>query len=413
MLWKGSRRADCKSAPGAGQLALEILPFKLTKGTMLRFVLTAICLFCCSLAFAIDTASLPIPKAPTVAAKSYLLIDFDSGQILAEKDVDAQVEPASITKMMTAYVVFKELAAGSLQLSDMVTVSEKAWRTPGSRMFIQEGKQVSVEDLIQGMIVQSGNDATVALAEQVAGSEETFAAYMNRYGEELGLTGSHFTNSTGLPDKEHYTTARDIARIAKALIGDFSDYYKWYSQREFTFNEITQYNRNKLLWRDESVDGIKTGHTDSAGYCLVTSAKRGGMRLISVVLGTKSESARASSSQALLNYGFRFFETHKLYDARSKLTEARVWKGAVNEVPLGLDDTLYVTVPRGRYQALAASIEVQKTILAPVAEGQSYGSVQVRLDGDLLADPPLVALQSIPEGSFWQRIIDEAMLYLE
>jgi D-alanyl-D-alanine carboxypeptidase (penicillin-binding protein 5/6) len=380
---------------------------------MLRFVLTAICLFCCSLAFAIDTASLPIPKAPTVAAKSYLLIDFDSGQILAEKDVDAQVEPASITKMMTAYVVFKELAAGSLQLNDMVTVSEKAWRTPGSRMFIQEGKQVSVEDLIQGMIVQSGNDATVALAEQVAGSEETFAAYMNRYGEELGLTGSHFTNSTGLPDKEHYTTAKDIARIAKALISDFSDYYKWYSQREFTFNEITQYNRNKLLWRDESVDGIKTGHTDSAGYCLVTSAKRGGMRLISVVLGTKSESARASSSQALLNYGFRFFETHKLYDARSKLTEARVWKGAVNEVPLGLDDTLYVTVPRGRYQALAASIEVQKTILAPVAEGQSYGSVQVRLDGDLLADPPLVALQSIPEGSFWQRIIDEAMLYLE
>ena len=380
---------------------------------MLRFVLTAICLFCCSLAFAIDTASLPIPKAPTVAAKSYLLIDFDSGQILAEKDVEAQVEPASITKMMTAYVVFKELAAGSLQLNDMVTVSEKAWRTPGSRMFIQEGKQVSVEDLIQGMIVQSGNDATVALAEQVAGSEETFAAYMNRYGEELGLTGSHFTNSTGLPDKEHYTTAKDIARIAKALISDFSDYYKWYSQREFTFNEITQYNRNKLLWRDESVDGIKTGHTDSAGYCLVTSAKRGGMRLISVVLGTKSESARASSSQALLNYGFRFFETHKLYDARSKLTEARVWKGAVNEVPLGLDDTLYVTVPRGRYQALAASIEVQKTILAPVAEGQSYGSVQVRLDGDLLADPPLVALQSIPEGSFWQRIIDEAMLYLE
>jgi D-alanyl-D-alanine carboxypeptidase (penicillin-binding protein 5/6) len=413
MLWKGSRRADCKSAPGAGQLALEILPFKLTKGTMLRFVLTAICLFCCSLAFAIDTASLPIPKAPTVAAKSYLLIDFDSGQILAEKDVDAQVEPASITKMMTAYVVFKELAAGSLQLNDMVTVSEKAWRTPGSRMFIQEGKQVSVEDLIQGMIVQSGNDATVALAEQVAGSEETFAAYMNRYGEELGLTGSHFTNSTGLPDKEHYTTAKDIARIAKALISDFSDYYKWYSQREFTFNEITQYNRNKLLWRDESVDGIKTGHTDSAGYCLVTSAKRGDMRLISVVLGTKSESARASASQALLNYGFRFFETHKLYDARSKLTEARVWKGAVNEVPLGLDDTLYVTVPRGRYQALAASIEVQKTILAPVAEGQSYGSVQVRLDGDLLADPPLVALQSIPEGSFWQRIIDEAMLYLE
>jgi D-alanyl-D-alanine carboxypeptidase (penicillin-binding protein 5/6) len=371
---------------------------------MLRLILTCIFSLVVTPVLAIDPASLPIPKPPAVGAKAYLLIDFNSGQILAEKAADARMEPASITK---------ELAAGSLQLDDMVTISEKAWRTPGSRMFVQEGRQVSVQDLIQGIIVQSGNDATVALAEHVAGSEETFAAYMNRYAEELGLTDSHFTNSTGLPDQEHYTTAADIARLSRAVIREFPEYYKWYAEREFTYNDIKQHNRNKLLWRDESVDGIKTGHTESAGYCLVTSAVRDNMRLIAVVLGTTSEAARASASQALLNYGFRFFETHKLYDAGARLTDARVWKGTSDAVPLGLDNTLYITVPRGRYQALDASMEIQKTIIAPVTEGTSYGSVQVRLDGNLLADPPLVALQPVAEGSFWQRIVDEAMLYLE
>lgn len=380
---------------------------------MLRLFLTGILSLFVTSTLAIDPASMPIPKPPEVGAKAYLLIDFDSGQVLAEKAEDARMDPASITKIMSTYVVFKELAAGSLQLGDMVTVSEKAWRTPGSRMFIQEGRQVSVEDLVHGVIIQSGNDATVALAEHVAGSEETFAAYMNRYAEELGLADSHYTNSTGLPDKEHYTTAADIARLSSAMIREFPEYYKWYARKDFTYNDITQHNRNKLLWRDESVDGIKTGHTDSAGYCLVTSAVRDNMRLISVVLGTKSEAARSSASQALLNYGFRFYETHKLYDAGARLTDARVWKGATDAVPLGLDDTLYITVPRGRYQALDASMEIQKNIVAPVTEGMSYGSVRVRLDGNLLADPPLVALQPVSEGSFWQRIVDEAMLYLE
>lgn len=380
---------------------------------MLQLFLTGILSLFATSTLAIDPASMPIPKPPEVGAKAYLLIDSDSGQVLAEKAADARMDPASITKIMSTYVVFKELAAGSLQLGDLVTVSEKAWRTPGSRMFIREGRQVSVEDLVHGVIIQSGNDATVALAEHVAGSEETFAAYMNRYAEELGLADSHYTNSTGLPDKEHYTTAADIARLSSAMIREFPEYYKWYAQKDFTYNDITQQNRNKLLWRDESVDGIKTGHTDSAGYCLVTSAVRDNMRLISVVLGTKSEAARASASQALLNYGFRFYETHKLYDAGARLADARVWKGATDAVPLGLDNTLYITVPRGRYQALDASMEIQKTIVAPVTEGMSYGSVRVRLDGNLLADPPLVALQPVSEGSFWQRIVDEAMLYLE
>lgn len=380
---------------------------------MLRIFLTCIFSLVVTSAFAIDPSTLPIPKPPAIGAGAYLLIDADSGQVLAEKAADARMEPASITKIMSMYVVFKELAAGSLQLGDMVTVSEKAWRTPGSRMFIREGRQVSVEDLIQGVVVQSGNDATVALAEHVAGSEETFAAYMNRYAEELGMKNSHFVNSTGLPHKDHYTSASDIVTLSRAMIREFPEYYKWYSQREFTYNDIKQQNRNKLLWRDESVDGIKTGHTESAGYCLVSSAVRDHMRLIAVVLGTESEAARASASQALLNYGFRFFETHKLYDAGARLTNARVWKGATDAVPLGLDNTLYVTVPRGRYQALDASMEIQKTIVAPVSEGMSYGSVQVRLDGNLLADPPLVALQPVAEGSFWQRIVDEAMLYLE
>ncbi|HHO67602.1 MAG TPA: D-alanyl-D-alanine carboxypeptidase, partial [Gammaproteobacteria bacterium] len=267
-------------------------------------------------------AAMPVPQAPAVKARAYLVEDFHSGQTIAAKNPDQRIEPASITKLMSAYVVFQEIRNGTLSLEDKVQISEKAWRTPGSRMFVEVGTQVSVADLMKGMIIQSGNDATVALAEKVAGTEASFASLMNHHAKRLGMDGSHFVNSTGLPDPQHYTTARDIARVARALIAEFPEYYQWYSERQFTYNGITQYNRNKLLWRDESVDGIKTGHTDSAGYCLVTSAKRDGMRLISVVLGTKSEEARADASQALLNYGFRFFETHKLYDANSKLTRA-------------------------------------------------------------------------------------------
>jgi len=356
-------------------------------------------------------ASMPIPKPPSSSAKAFIIQDFHSGRVIAAENVDKHYEPASITKLMTAYVVFNELQAGNINLSDMVTISEKAWRTPGSRMFVEVGKLVEVEDLVQGMIVQSGNDATVALAEYVAGSEETFAALMNRHAEDMGLTGSHFTNSTGLPDDNHFMTARDIARLTAALIRRFPEYYKWYSQKEFTFNDITQHNRNKLLWRDESVDGLKTGFTDSAGYCLVTSAQKEGMRLITVVLGTSSASARADSSQALLNYGFRFYETHKLYDAGTPLASSRVWKGNTDTVQLGLNQPLYVTIPRGRYDALDASMKVDNRILAPVGNGATLGSVQVRLDDEVVAEQPLVSLQEVPEGSFLQRITDEALLY--
>jgi D-alanyl-D-alanine carboxypeptidase (penicillin-binding protein 5/6) len=362
---------------------------------------------------AATAAPLPIPKPPATGATAFIIQDFHSGRVIAEEASDLPVEPASITKLMTAYAVFRELASGNIALEDMVTISEKAWRTPGSRMFVEVGKHVSVEDLLKGMIIQSGNDATVALAEYIAGSEETFAALMNRHAEELGLTRSHFMNSTGLPDEEHYMSARDIARLASMLIREFPDYYDWYSQKEFTWNDITQYNRNKLLWRDESVDGVKTGHTDSAGYCLVTSAVKEGMRLITVVLGTKSENARAEASQALLNYGFRFFETHKLYDTGTALTNARVWKGASENVQLGLDKPLYATIPRGQYKSLDASMTVDNRITAPVAAGQALGMVIVRLGDDVIAEQELVALQDVGEGSFWQRIVDEAMLYFE
>jgi D-alanyl-D-alanine carboxypeptidase (penicillin-binding protein 5/6) len=370
-------------------------------------------LLLCFVYSGLQAAPLPIPKPPATGAKAYILQDYDSKRIVAEKDSDKSVEPASITKLMTAYTVFTELKNDNIALEDKVTISEKAWRTPGSRMFVEVGKQVSVEDLLKGMIIQSGNDATVALAEHLAGSEETFAALMNRQAEEIGLTGSHFMNSTGLPDAEHYMTARDIALLAGRLIREFPEYYKWYSQKKFTFNDITQYNRNKLLWRDASVDGVKTGHTESAGYCLVTSAKQENMRLISVVLGTASENARADASQALLNYGFRFFETHKLYDGGNQLTTSRIWKGDTDTVSLGIDKPLYATIPRGQYNSLDASMTIDNQIIAPVEEGKPLGMVHVKLGDTIVAEQELVALQAVNEGPLWRRIVDEALLYFE
>ncbi|NOR41143.1 MAG: serine-type D-Ala-D-Ala carboxypeptidase [Gammaproteobacteria bacterium] len=378
-----------------------------------RLIYIVISVFCLIATSSLQAAALPIPKPPSTGAKAFIIQDFESGRVLAENNSDKSVEPASITKLMTAYVIFNELQAGNIALTDIVTISEKAWRTQGSRMFVEVGKQVSVEDLLQGMIIQSGNDATVALAEFIAGSEETFAALMNKHAEEIGLTGSHFLNSTGLPDTDHYMTAKDIAHLAALVITKYPEYYHWYSQKEFTFNDITQYNRNKLLWRDDSVDGLKTGYTESAGYCLVTSAKKDNMRLITVVLGTGSANARVDASQALLSYGFRFFETHKLYDAGTQLTSSRVWKGSREIIPLGLDETLYVTIPRGQYKALDASMSIDNRIVAPVSEGQSFGAVLVKLGDDVIADQPLVSLQNISEGSFWQRISDEALLYFE
>ena len=378
-----------------------------------RLLISILSISCIVLSAILQAATLPIPKPPAIGAKAYILQAYTSGRVIAEENADQPVEPASITKLMTAYVVFNELASGNITLDDQVTISEKAWRTPGSRMFVEVGKKVAVKDLIQGMIIQSGNDATVALAEYIAGSEDTFAALMNRHAEELGLTGSHFMNSTGLPDSEHYMTARDIALLASRLIEQYPEYYKWYSVKEYTYNDITQKNRNKLLWQDESVDGMKTGFTDSAGYCLVTSAKRDGMRLISVVLGTDSPNARISASQSLLNYGFRFFETHKLYSAGKELATSRIWKGEIESLPLGLTKDLYVTIPRGRYESLNASMNINNRIVAPVAAGTALGSVKVMLGDDLVAEQQLVSLQNVNEGSFWQRITDEALLYFE
>ncbi len=354
-----------------------------------------------------------IPASPDVAASSFFLMDFYSGRVLAEKNAEKKLPPASLTKIMTVYVVFRELANGHLTLDEKVTVSKKAWQTPGSRMFIEVNKQVSIENLLKGVIIQSGNDASVALAEHVAGDEATFAQLMNQHAQRLGMLDSNFQNSTGLPGEQHYTTARDLAILTRAVISEFPDYYRWDSQKEFTFNNITQHNRNKLLWRDDSVDGVKTGYTEEAGYCLVASALRNEMRLVSVVMGTTSENARANESQSLLNYGFRFFETHKLYAANEALTESRVWKGNIKQLAVGLAEDLYVTIPRRHLKDLKAETSVNARLIAPVAEGQTIGSLQVMLAGDIVASKPLVALKTVDKGGIMQRLMDEGLLLLE
>ena len=355
---------------------------------------------------------MPVPAPPQLGARSYILTDFYSGRVLVEQSADERVEPASITKAMTSYVVFAELAQGNIALDDMVPVSERAWQTQGSRMFIDPSMQVSVEDLLRGVIVQSGNDASVALAEYVAGSEEAFAGVMNHYAEVLGMSNTHFTNSTGWPDENHYTTARDIATLSAATIRDFPDYYRWYSEKEFTFNEIRQHNRNTLLWRDPAVDGLKTGHTESAGFCLAASANREGMRLISVVMGSNSETSRASETQSLLAYGFRFFETVQLYKARDELAQARVWKGMVENVAVGIGDALFVTIPRGRYDDLDARVEVQPLLEAPLATDAVVGQITIALDDELVAERDLITLAGVEPAGFFGRSWDGVKLWV-
>ncbi|MCH7821506.1 MAG: D-alanyl-D-alanine carboxypeptidase [Proteobacteria bacterium] len=355
----------------------------------------------------------PAPAPPVIGATSFYVIDSKTGHELATLEPDKRVAPASLTKLMTAYVVFNALQAREIRLEDEVTISEKAWRTPGSRMFIEVGKQVSVQNLLLGMIVQSGNDASVALAEYVAGSESVFADIMNQYAQTLGLHSSHFVNATGLTDDEQYSTARDLSMLARAIIEEFPDYYRWYSIKEFTFNDIKQPNRNNLLWRDASVDGMKTGHTDAAGYCLIASAERDGMRIISVVLGTASSRARIDGSQALINYGFRFFETHLLYKAGEKITTTRIWKSANEYTSLGVLEDLYITVPRGTYDALESVLNIPAVIVAPVAQGQPLAELKVSLNGDDLVLEPLRALDDNPDGSFWQRTRDGVSLLFE
>ena len=355
----------------------------------------------------------PVPAAPQLGAESYLLMDFNSGRILVEQNPDLQVEPASITKLMTSYVVFRELDEGNITLDETAAVSERAWRTGGSRMFIEPDMQVTVEDLIRGMIIQSGNDACVALAEHIAGSEEAFASLMNHYADVLQMTGTHFMNSTGLPDPQHYTTARDIVLLSAAIIGEFPEYYTWYSEKEFTFNNIRQHNRNTLLWRDPAIDGLKTGHTEAAGYCLATSAKRDGMRLLSAVMGSSSESSRASESQTLLNYGFRFFETVQLYQAGQELARSHVWKGLTEEVALGLEQALFATIPRGRYDDLDAQVEMQTELSAPLDAGVTVGKISVHLGEELIASRDLITLGAVEEAGFFGRSWDSLRIWAD
>jgi D-alanyl-D-alanine carboxypeptidase (penicillin-binding protein 5/6) len=351
-----------------------------------------------------------IPSAPQVDARAYILVDYRTGKTLASKDAVARMEPASLTKLMTAYLVFQELAAGKLNLDDMVTVSEHAWRSEGSRTFIELGKPVSVQDLILGMIVQSGNDATIALAERIAGTEETFAQLMNSNAKRLGMVGTHFENSSGLPSPQHYTTARDMSLLANAMIRDFPQYYKYYSIREFEHNGIKQQNRNGLLEKDPTVDGLKTGHTDSAGFCLVTSALRDGMRLVSVVLGSTSMKARENASAALLNYGFTFYDTRLVVKGGSVLATSRVWKAAHSTVELGIKEDLYLTLPRGQSD-LKTAADVQPRLIAPLATDAAVGSLRVLAGGETLATVPLHPLKPVDAGGWWRRLIDTIRLW--
>ncbi len=376
-----------------------------------RFVFSLAALF---LGVSVCAAQImPAPAPPIIGAKSYLVIDSKTGHELASLDPDIPLAPASLTKIMTTYVVFHALAQGQIQLEEEVTISEKAWRTEGSRMFVEVGTRVSIKDLLLGMIVQSGNDASVALAEHIAGTESVFAELMNQYAAKLGMHASHFANATGLPANGHTTTARDLATLARAMVAEFPEYYAWHAIKEFTYNDIKQSNRNSLLWRDASVDGIKTGHTDDAGYCLVSSAKRNDMRIISVVMGTSSTKARTDGSQALLNYAFRFFETRLLYKAGEEVTTARVWKSANENSRLGVLEDLYITVRRGAYDQLESTLDMPAIVEAPVAAGQPVAELKVKLGEEEVLTAPLRALDDNPTGSFWQRTRDSVSLWFE
>ena len=346
------------------------------------------------------------PRVPAIASNSFLLVDFHSGVELAGKDAEKQIEPASITKLMTAYIIYQELEKGNVTLKDNVLVSKKAWKMEGSRMFIEAGKKVPFNRILHGLIIQSGNDAAVALAEHIAGSEATFVDRMNSEAKRLGMNATHFVNSTGWPDKNHYTTARDIVKLTRSVIKEYPEHYKLHAIKEYSYNGIKQYNRNKLLWRDKTVDGVKTGHTESAGYCLVASAKRNTMRLISVVLGAKNEKQRTDSSQELLEYGFRFFETHKLYNGGSVLAEARIWKGTKDTVPAGITEDFYVTIQKGHYKNLKGLMELDKKMDAPIKRGDQVGKAIIKDGSKIILELPLLALDAVDEGGFWQGMTD-------
>ncbi len=358
---------------------------------------------------AFSQASL-VPAAPEVKAHAYLLMDFNSNRIIVSKNADKRVEPASLTKIMTVYITLYELSKNNIKLEDQVKISEKAWRMKGSRMFIEVNSWVSVNELLKGVIIQSGNDASVALAEHIAGSESAFADLMNQHAKNLGMRNTHFVNSTGWPNKNHYTTAKDLAILTRALIHNFKEHYKVFKVKYYSYNGIRQPNRNRLLWTDERIDGVKTGHTESAGYCLIASATQKEMRLISVVTGTNSESARETATRKLLSYGFRFYETFLLNKAHESLTTQRVWKGDKEELNLGLTEDLYITAPRGSRSKIKANMKLNAMITAPVTKGQAFGSVNVTLADEILVSRPLVALDDIKEGGLFRKLIDNIIL---
>ncbi|MDR7193430.1 D-alanyl-D-alanine carboxypeptidase family protein [Luteimonas terrae] len=359
---------------------------------------------------------LPTPPPPTVTGTAWVIMDYATGQVLAGDNPDERVEPASITKVMTSYVIAAELAAGKIKTDDQVLMSENAWRkggagTDGSYSGFPVNQRAPLLDMEIGMVVQSGNDAAIALAEHVAGSEEAFAQLMNAYAARIGMKNSHFENATGLSGPEHYSTARDLAILGRAMVRDFPEEYAHNKIKEFTVGPITQHNRNRLLWRDDSVDGIKTGHHSGAGYCLMASALRGDQRLISVVMGSTSEAQRATDSLALLNWGFRFFETHAVYDAGKAVATQKVWKGKANEVQLGVAEPMLVSMPRGKYAQLKPSMDIPQTLEAPIEKGQAIGTVRVELDGKVIAERPLVALEAVEEAGFFKRLWHEFLMW--
>lgn len=353
-----------------------------------------------------------VPQAPTLDLSSYILLEASTNTVLAEFNSDNQIAPASMTKVMSGYVIADQIASGAISLDDQVLISEKAWKTGGSKMFIEAGKRISVKDLLSGIIIQSGNDATIAMAEYVAGSEEGFVDFMNAYAAELGLSNSLFQNSTGFSDPNHFTSAKDLANLTKALINKFPDHYATYREKEFTFGGIRQLNRNKLLWRDDSVDGVKTGHTDSAGFCLVSSAKRNDMRLIAVVAGSPSENDRLTASQRLLEYGFRFFATQKLVTKNTKVTSAKVWGGQTSEVSLGSQEDLHLTLPRSEFNNIKANYKFKNNIQAPIEIGQIIGSIEFTSNDRVVLSAPLVAIESVEAKGFFGRLIAKLIYWI-
>lgn len=379
-------------------------------------VVKIISLLCCLVSVSVTAQQVIIPSPPQVAAKSYLLIDVNTGKVLVEGDADLPLAPASLTKMMTSYIVSEEIAAGRLKEDDLVTISDDAWRRGGSAsgsstMFLEPRTKVSVIDLMRGVIIQSGNDASIALAQHIAGSEDAFADIMNQQAALLGMTNTTFKNATGWPAEGHITTARDLALLSKALINDHPDHYNLYAEKYFSYNGFNQPNRNKLLFSDPDVDGIKTGHTDDAGYCLVSSKHSNGMRLVAVVMGARSEASRATESQKLLSYGFRYYQTHQLYTNADSLSTQRVWGGTVEEINLGVGNSLYLTIPRGAQDNIKATLHIDETIKAPIKKGQELGQLIVELEGEQLVDVPLIALDTVEEAGFFPRQWDNIKLF--